>query len=382
MATAVETSAGPTRTTLRLASLDGVVTRTILGTPLRDATASEIPCIDISPIFSASLSARKSVAQKIRDAAMNTGFFYITNHGVPSSVIDDIGRVALDFFHQDIDIKLIADSAKSPLRSGYKPPGIQRINQNESIDVRESFSWRYDPSYDPSVSNVESVPNEVLKYMEFEELPWNTTTQLRDFKPANITYFRAMLVLARALTRTFALSLNLSEDFFDTHVQYPQTAVSLSYYPPITKPEPSSDSEAQVSIGSHTDFTLFTVLWQDANGGLQVLNREGQWLNARPMDGTFVVNIADFMQRITNGRYVSTVHRVQNYSGHERLSIPFFWGFGPHVTCGVVDSCVEEGETAMYGEIRCHDYVKMRIATMLALKDEQDAEETMGNSAT
>ncbi|KAJ3563339.1 hypothetical protein NPX13_g8238 [Xylaria arbuscula] len=93
------------------------------------------------------------------------------------------------------------------------------------------------------------------------------------------------------------------------------------------------------------------MLWQDSIGGLQVLNRQGQWINAKPVPGTFVVNIADYMQRITNDRYVSTVHRVQNYSGNERISMAFFFGFNLNESCGVLDSCVAEGEEKKYDEV-------------------------------
>lgn len=75
---------------------------------------------------------------------------------------------------------------------------------------------------------------------------------------------------------------------------------SVNYYPPLQQPVSLIDEDIQVSIGSHTDFQLFTMLWQDSVGGLQVLNKQGQWINAKPIEGTFVVNIADYMQRITN----------------------------------------------------------------------------------
>jgi isopenicillin N synthase-like dioxygenase len=76
---------------------------------------------------------------------------------------------------------------------------------------------------------------------------------------------------------------------------------SVNYYAPIEKTVPQPNEATKVSIGSHTDFQLFTILWQDTAGGLQVLNRDGQWINAKPVEGTFVVNIADYLQRITNG---------------------------------------------------------------------------------
>ena len=106
------------------------------------------------------------------------------------------------------------------------------------------------------------------------------------------------------------------------------------------------------------------MLWQDDNGGLQVLNRQGQWINAKPLPGTFVVNIADYMQRITNDLYVSTVHRAQNWSGRERVSMPFFFGFSPNESCAVLDSCVGEDQQKKYDEITCIDWVKRRVKAM------------------
>lgn len=75
---------------------------------------------------------------------------------------------------------------------------------------------------------------------------------------------------------------------------------SVNYYPSLKQAKSPADEDTEVSIGSHTDFQLFTMLWQDSTGGLQVLNKQGQWIKAKPIEGTFVVNIADYMQRITN----------------------------------------------------------------------------------
>lgn len=116
------------------------------------------------------------------------------------------------------------------------------------------------------------------------------------------------------------------------------------------------------SIGSHTDFLM---LWQDDVGGLQVLNHEGQWIAAQPIEGTLVVNIGDYMQRITNDRHVSTVHRAKNWSGRERVSMPFFWGFGLHESCEVLESCLGEGGTSKYEKIRCVDWVASRLGHLL-----------------
>lgn len=123
--------------------------------------------------------------------------------------------------------------------------------------------------------------------------------------------------------RIFALSLDLSEDYFDSRTTYPGADGVFNYFPPTTKEETASNS---VGLGSHTDLQLFTLLWQDMTGGLQVLNSSGQWIKATPVADTIVVNIGDFMMRLCNDMYISTVHRVYNRSTVERVSMPFFFG--------------------------------------------------------
>ncbi|KAI3320120.1 2OG-Fe(II) oxygenase [Xylariaceae sp. AK1471] len=352
-------------TQLQLSSGNGPVCRTVLKEPLRDALPSEIPVIDVSGIFSASKADRMNVARQVRDAAMNNGFFYIKNHGIPSEVTDTACQSLLEFFRQPGEVKERASVKKSKYYNGYKPPKSQRINPFESVDMRETFSWTYDPRYDPSVPDPTTIPPHIAQYMRCEDFHWEATKNLPHFKEAIVRYWRLCLTVARALVRCFALSLDLPEDFFAEKFTHPSAALALNYYPPLSAPQYSAEQrETEVSIGSHTDFQLFTILWQDNNGGLQVLNRQGQWINAKPIPGTLVVNIADYMQRITNDWYVSTVHRAQNYSGKERISMPFFFGFNLNESCGVLDSCVAEGEEKKYGEISCEEWIHKRVRAM------------------
>ncbi|KAH6692984.1 gibberellin 3-beta-dioxygenase [Verticillium dahliae] len=310
----------PATTLLRLASGNGPVTRTVLTTPLRDALPSEIPIIDIAGAFSDALADRKAVAQQIRAAATTSGFFYITNHNIPASVTDSAQAACLHFFRQPLATKMQAHVGKSRYFNGYKPPGSQRINKSESVDARETFSWTYDPRFDPAAPPLEAIPPAARRFLRMEDFHWDA---------------------ARAAAPGF---------------------------------QDAGDGPAEVSIGSHTDFQLFTMLWQDDVGGLQVLNREGQWIRASPVPGTFVVNIADYLQRITNDLYVSTVHRAVNRSGRERISMPFFFGFGLHESCAVIKSCLKDGEEPRYEDIGCDAWVKKRAQAMHKTDaDDEDA---------
>lgn len=349
-------------TTLKLSSAKGPVYRKIKKAPVRNARLDEIPIIDVAGMFSSSLEDRKAVAQAIHEAATNNGFFYIKNHEVAPSVIDSAYVSSLQFFRQGEEVKEKVNANLSPGFTGWKPPNTQRINSAESIDVRESFSIRYNPKYDPAVcGDLEAIPPEARSCMTEDEFCWEQTSNLPQFKTSAMEYWRATLYLAKKLTRSFALALSLPEDAFDSKIKYPDAGVGINYYPTIPVSPTISD---QVSIGSHTDFQLFTILWQDSAGGLQVLNKDGEWLNAAPIEGTFVVNIGDYLQRITNDRYVSTVHRARNLSGKERVSMPMFFGFGLNERCGVLESCVSEERPARYEEISCREWVELRVRAM------------------
>ncbi|KAK0648199.1 hypothetical protein B0T16DRAFT_407854 [Cercophora newfieldiana] len=337
----------------------------------RDALPSEVPLIDISGIFSPHLSDRLAVASQIRTAATTNGFFYMTGHGIPTSTTEAARNASLDFFRQDESVKSKVHTSLSEhhkYKVGWKNTKELRINPFEGRDLRESFSWRYDARYDPAVKDVTEIPEEVARLLKVDAdgFPWSKTGDVPHFEEAVVRCWREVLKLGRALLRSMALALGLEETAFDKKFTHPDAAVALNWYPP---QDPES-GEKDVSIGSHTDFQLFTILWQDETGGLQVLDREGQWLNAKPIEGTFVVNFGDYMQRITNDRFLSTVHRVQNWSGKERLSMAFFFGFNLNESCAVLDTCVEEGEEKKYEEVSCFEWTQRRLKAMHQTKTE------------
>ena len=131
-------------------------------------------------------------------------------------------------------------------------------------------------------------------------------------------YFAAMMKLTRLLLLAFARGLGLDDDFFAAHFRKPLTQLRLLHYPP---QPPDSETEG---VEAHTDTGAFTILLQDEVGGLEVRTRAGRWIAAEPIPGSLVINIADMMQRWTNGRFVSTPHRVANRTGKDRISVPFF----------------------------------------------------------
>ncbi|EXJ86019.1 hypothetical protein A1O1_06388 [Capronia coronata CBS 617.96] len=334
MSVTTTTSVG--RTILTMDSAYGTIQRSVSTAPPREATREEIPLIDVSGIYSENIEDRKAVATQFRDAAINTGFFYIKNHGVDSELIDNAYQNALRFFHQPEEIKKRISKDKFKFFNGYSARYTTHGNKTESTDRKEHIAFQYQPELDPAYDSLphpiplSMIPEEMHPWLKGEPEIWEGVSNLPGFKEAWVAYYRSCLTLARSMTRTFALALELPENYFDDIVTYPGADATIAYYPGAEPGEKVDLSPQNVGLGSHTDNTGFTLLWQDMVGGLLVLNRKGEWIKASPIPDTFVVNIADFFQRMTNDRWVSTVHKVEiNRSPEPRISMPFFFGENP-----------------------------------------------------
>ncbi|KPM40523.1 hypothetical protein AK830_g6057 [Neonectria ditissima] len=320
-ATVTATTPAPESYKLELLSPYGPVFRDVLRSPPRDCDSSEVPTIDLSNVRGNDLE-RRALANTIRHAAENTGFFYIKNHGIPKSQIDAAFQQAQSFFSQPVEKKAEVSQKQSKFFNGWSERRETSISPTESRDHREGFSFRYDPKYDPETKDLDAIPDKVKSCLRHEDFVWDRTSHLPGFK----------------------------DDMIADGV--------LNYYPKNTA---AKDSVIDVGIGAHTDLQCFTFLWQDSVGGLQVLNQDGQWIRVPPVPDTFVVNIGDFLMRLSNDRFRSTVHRVFNYAAEDRYSMPFFFGFNFDEECSVLPSCIDEENPAKYEPISCGEWCRLRF---------------------
>ena len=211
------------------------------------------------------------------------------------------------------------------------------------------------------------------------------------------------MALGKRLFPLFALALGLDEHYFDDKLRRPGHTMRVLYYPPqygeidarelgigahtcvgafalphalsfLPDPLPPSRSccgvEADSMYSARRDYECFTLLLQHGDTqALQVLNTAGEWVMAPPVPGTFVLNIADMLQRMSNGLFRSTVHRAINRSGVSRYSLPFFFGLNYDAEVAVIPSCVTPDRPALYEPIKAGDYVEQRLAETYIKKD-------------
>jgi isopenicillin N synthase-like dioxygenase len=155
----------------------------------------------------------------------------------------------------------------------------------------------------------------------------------------------------------------LPEDYFDSMTTHPGGIVRLLYYPPPKHPLPSTitSEEQQIGLGAHSDYECFTLLLTSTTPGLEILKPSGQWHVASYIPDTFIVNVADFLMRWTNGLYKSTVHRVVNRSAEPRYSVPFFFSVNYDTVIETLPTCLKEGEESKWKPIKAGEYILERL---------------------
>lgn len=305
-----------------------------------------IPVIDLKPLLSGGGAGREAVAKQIGEACRGIGFFYVTGHGVPAELREDVFSVAAKFFESpEADKRKALYSADSGNR-GYIPMKGESLDPSRAPDLKEAFNIGLDLTPDD--------PEIVGKAM-FRAL--NLWPEMSGFRDTMLAYFDAVWTLGRKLHEAFATDLGIETGFFEDKLDRPLATLRLLHYPA----RPADVEQGQLGAGEHTDYGCVTLLATDDAGGLEVRTRDGQWLAAPYIPGAYVCNIGDCLMRWTNDIYVSTPHRVVNPSGRERYSVAFFLDPNPDAIVECLPGCATAVTPAKYPPIRGDDYLMSRL---------------------
>jgi isopenicillin N synthase-like dioxygenase len=308
---------------------------------------AEIPMIDFAPFLDGDAADRRAVADRIVRACEDIGFFYLRGHGVAPGTVDAVFTHARRFFALPADQRAEAGATPAWYRGWIPAAAPQPLSRN----TRMFEQYRLQPEW--------PADSDDTGHAAIFDLPNRWPAGVPGFRQASEAYLEAMLALSHALLHAFALGLGLAERHFDAFFQHPPSQLSLNYYPVL----PSATQDDASNMVAHTDEGPFTILAQDAQGGLEVKRRDGVWIQAPPIAGAFTINIGDMMMWWSNGRLLSNLHRVRNRGEVERFSIPYFANPDRAVTVSPLPEIVGDGE-ALYPPVRVADHLARFYATL------------------
>lgn len=273
---------------------------------------TEIPVLDLAPLMNGGDTTQLAI--DFAKAYGDTGFGYIVNHGVDPKLRKDIFAASKQFH-------ALSEAQKQAIALDKNHRGYIAINT--STDVNSDLAEVTKPNQSASFMMMRE--DEFARSDVYLSGP-NQWPALQGFREVCEAYAEAMTELGRNLMGLALDAIGVTERGILKAFDTPTIWLRLLHYPP----QPPQAAEDLYGSAPHKDFGCLTLLAQDDVGGLQVQTPAGEWVDAPPREDAFIVNVGDMLHRMSNGKLLSTPHRVINTSGRERYSVPFF--FDPNVS--------------------------------------------------
>lgn len=308
------------------------------------ALKETIPVLDVGAYLQGAPGALTSLATELRRALEEIGFFFTVNHSVPQTLIDRTFAATARFHALPAaeKMKLAINGAHVGFmdNEGELPRTSPYYTGTLKPDVGEAFFVKRE---------IEAAPLSVQNQWP-QDLPGFRET-LNEYFNATENFFHQMLPI-------FASALELPTDYFDPAFGRHEalSVLRVAHFPP----DPLDPD--QFNVGPHTDSSFVTLLATTHVPGLELLGRSGEWFLAPPIPGSILFNSGDILTRWTNGRFLSTPHRVRNRSGRDRYSIPLFVHPNPEFEIACLPTCTGPGNPVKHPPITSQAYLEWFMA--------------------
>ena len=314
---------------------------------------NKIPSINLADFLSDDVSKKQQFISEIGQAYENIGFVALKGHFLDDALVDKLYTQIKKFFDLPTEIKKRYEIPGIGGQRGYVSFGKESAKGRKEGDLKEFWHFGQEPSEDANLTEV--YPENV----QVDELP--------NFNATGMKAYRMLEKTGIYVLRALALYIGVDEFYFDHWASNGNSILRPIHYPPITK-----EPEGAVRAGAHGDINLITLLMGASSGGLQVLRKDGVWIDAIPEEDELVINVGDMLERHTNNKLRSTIHRVVNPPKEQwdspRLSIPFFMHPRGDMDLSCMDLCIDEQHPKSFDDIMAGDFLIQRLIEIGHLK--------------
>ncbi|MFT6096803.1 MAG: isopenicillin N synthase-like dioxygenase [Nonlabens sp.] len=314
---------------------------------------TNIPSVDLADFLSKDPKKKEKFISEIGAAYEGIGFVALKNHFLSDELVEQLYTEVEKFFQLPKATKVGYERPELGGQRGYVSFGKEHAKGKKEGDLKEF--WHFGQEVDPDANLEEVYPDNVV----VKELPEFNNTGMQAYKMLEKT---GIYVL-----RALSLHIGLKENYFDHWASNGNSILRPIHYPPIT-----SEPDNAVRAGAHGDINLITLLMGASAPGLQVQNRAGEWLDAIAQEDELVINVGDMLQRHTNNKLKSTIHRVVNPPRElwhtSRYSIPFFLHPRSDMKLDCLDECVDKEHPKQHEDITAGDFLHQRLVEIGLIK--------------
>ncbi|MFS8003166.1 putative codeine 3-O-demethylase [Helianthus anomalus] len=234
--------------------------------------------------------------ERLHLACRDWGFFQLKNHGLSDSLLEKLKAETQEFFNLPLDEK----------NKYWQQAGdIEGFGQAFVVSEEQKLDWA-DMFY------LVTLPHEIRRPHLFPKLPLPFRDTLEAYSSeVNKVSLNTLMFIAKASK----MDVEEMKALFEEGMQ----SMRMNYYPPCPQPE------KVIGLSPHSDPQGITFLVQvNEVEGLEI-KKDGIWMPVKPLPNSFIVNIGDTLEMVTNGLYKSIEHRAIVNSEKERLSIATFF---------------------------------------------------------
>ena len=314
---------------------------------------NNIPSVDLADFLSGDPKRKQKFVDEIGKAYEEIGFVSLKNHFLNDRLVDELYKEVKDFFALPLETKRKYEIEGLGGQRGYVSFGKEHAKGKKEGDLKEFWHFGQEPDADANL--IDEYPENII------------VEENKNFNKVGMEAYRQLEKTGIYVLRALALYLGLDENYFDHWASNGNSILRAIHYPPITE-----EPKGAVRAGAHGDINLITLLMGASTGGLQVLRKDGVWIDAIPQEDELVINVGDMLERHTNNKLRSTIHRVVNPPREEwdkpRYSIPFFMHPRSDMKLDCLPQCIDENNPKDYDDITAGEFLYERLVDIGLIK--------------
>ncbi len=307
---------------------------------------SAIPSVDLQDFLSGDENKKQNFINEISKAFEEIGFVALSGHFLSEELVENLYAEIKSFFGMPQEAKDKYEIPGIGGQRGYTSFGKEHAKGRKEGDLKEF--WHFGQYVEGSPELEEEYHDNII----VKELPV--------FNKVGKETYKMLEKTAKYVLRALALHLGLEETYFDEYIKNGNSILRPIHYPPIIS-EPKNAERA----AAHGDINLITLLMGAHGRGLQVMNHEGEWVDAIARPDQLMINVGDMLSRHTNNSLKSTIHKVVNPPreswGKSRYSIPFFMHPISEMPLNCLENCIDDENPKQFEDTTAGEFLHERL---------------------